>query len=76
LVAFGVFGEQKCADLITPLSVGQDVEVGFNLSSREFKDKYYTQADAWRITAVGETPTNQEAAQVMADEDDLNTLPF
>jgi hypothetical protein len=70
LVAFGVFGEEKCADLITPLSVGQDVEVGFNLSSREFKDKYYTQADAWRITAVGSD------AQQSQPEEVSDGLPF
>jgi hypothetical protein len=70
LVAFGVFGEEKCKDLITPLSVGQDVEVGFNLSSREFKDKYYTQADAWRITAV-EDDTQQSQPEEVSDG-----LPF
>ena len=74
-ICFGVFGEDKCKDLITPLSVGQDIEVGFNLSSREFKGKYYTQADCWRISAVGETPTANEAAQVMHEETQ-DDLPF
>ncbi len=75
LICFGVFGEDKCKDLITPLTVGQEIEVSFNLSSREFKGKYYTQADCWRISAVGSTPSAQEVAEVMADEP-RDDLPF
>ena len=70
-ICFGVFGADKCADLITPLSVGQEVEVGFNLSSREFKGKYYTQADAWRISAVGGSETPQAQPEPASDD-----LPF
>ena len=41
---FGVFGSDKLKDIIT-FAEGQEVEVDFNLSSREHNGKYYTQAD-------------------------------
>ncbi len=70
LLCFGLFGDTKIA-LITPFSVGQEIEVDFNASSREHNGKYYTQCDAWKITATGEMP---HAAA--ASEDDIVDPPF
>lgn len=72
LICFGVFGEENIAKLITPLKVGETIEVYFNLSSRKWekdgKVSYFTSADAWRIEKVGAT------ASIPATEED--DLPF
>ena len=59
---------------------GQELEVSFNVSSREFNGKYYHNIDAWKITAA--SVTNQanyqansvpaiESAPLPTEEDDL-----
>lgn len=71
LICFGVFGEENIAKLITPLKVGETIEVYFNLSSRKWekdgKVSYFTSADAWRIEKVGATASTPAATE----EDDL-----
>ena len=55
---------------------GQEVEVGFNISSREFNGKWYHNIDAWKITgatnaalqAAAPAPSIDEAP---AEDDDL-----
>jgi len=47
-ICFSVFGEDKL-QMVAGLSIGEEVEVHFNLSSREFNGKYYHNIDAWRI---------------------------
>lgn len=58
LIALGLFGEEK-VKLLEELSIGQELEVFFNLSSREHQGKWYTQADCWKITSL----SNQETAE-------------
>ena len=47
-ICFKLFGEDKI-NLITNLNEGDEVEVSFNLSSREWNEKWFTSADAWKI---------------------------
>tara|TARA_R110000868_G_scaffold153065_4_gene378393 strand:+ start:1866 stop:2234 length:369 start_codon:yes stop_codon:yes gene_type:complete len=51
-VAFEIFK----VDQLSGLGEGQQVEVEFNLSSREYNDKWYTQTNAWRVKALGAAP--------------------
>ena len=48
-VAFSVFGEEKVDNLMKFNKVGQRVDVSFNVESREYNDKYYTDLQAWKI---------------------------
>lgn len=41
---------EKC-DKILELSVGQEINVHFNLSSREYQGRYYTKATMWKFDA-------------------------
>ncbi len=50
-ICFGLFGDDKVA-MIDSCSLGDELTISFNLSSREFKGRYYTQADAWKIEAA------------------------
>lgn len=48
LVCFSLFGKDKI-NLINDLKLGDTITVSFNLSSREYKEKYYHSVDAWKI---------------------------
>lgn len=61
-ICFSVFGEDKL-QMVAGITVGEDVEVHFNLSSREFNGKYYHNIDAWRI----EKGSAQAAQNVVPD---------
>jgi len=46
---FNLFGGDKCGDFLSKYSIGDEIEVFFNVSSREFNGKYYHNIDAWKI---------------------------
>ncbi|NQY08341.1 MAG: DUF3127 domain-containing protein [Flavobacteriales bacterium] len=76
-VCFNLFGEEKIA-VLQNFAVGQEVEVAFNVSSREFNGKYYHNIDAWKINAVaagsadaGAPPPVETDIPAATDEDDL-----
>lgn len=50
-ICFNLFGQEK-VDLLLEFSAGDEVEVLFNLSSREYKGNYYTSADVWKMQKV------------------------
>jgi len=47
-VCFGLFGSEKI-EMLAQHKEGADVDVLFNISSREFNGKYYHNIDAWKI---------------------------
>jgi len=47
-VSFNLFGQDK-VQLLKDVTIGDEVTVLFNLSSREYKGNYYTSADAWKF---------------------------
>lgn len=51
-VCFSLFGEEKIA-MLENHQEGTEVEVSFNISSREFNGKYYHNLDAWKIETAG-----------------------
>lgn len=50
---FSVWGADKVKDL-EKYSVGDQIKVAFNISSREFNGKWYTDLRAWRISPAGQ----------------------
>ncbi|MDP7430699.1 MAG: DUF3127 domain-containing protein, partial [Flavobacteriales bacterium] len=59
-------------------NVGDQVEVSFNLSSREWNGRYFHNVDAWKIEKIGvESFTSEEMAEPpvfdapASEEDDL-----
>lgn len=66
-VCFSIFGSEKVENFNKYNKVGKEVEVSFNVSSREYNGKYFHNLDAWKVfSAVAENAT--------AKEDD--SLPF
>lgn len=74
-----------------PVVLGQEVVVSFDAESREYNGKYYTNLNAWKISAAGSAPVqnnfqptqNQnmnEAPPVnvsfSADDNSTDDLPF
>lgn len=84
-VAFEMLND-KC-DLADGFTVGQQVEVSFNVRGREYNGKFYTNLAAWKIEAAGgaqaapATAVRQNSnpalrAQPAPIADDSNDLPF
>ena len=81
-VCFTLFGDK--VDLASGLSQGQEVEVSFNLDSREYNGRWFTNANAWKIENVsdqGNVPEpppefRMEDIPPEPDDDAANDLPF
>ena len=71
-ICFQLFGEEK-VKLIENYQIGDKIEVFFNISSREYNNRYYHNIDAWRITPL----TNTESADTEgSSESSEESLPF
>ena len=73
-ICFQLFGEEK-VQLLESHNEGDLVEVFFNISSREYNNRYYHNVDAWKINDSQEMTesNNTESPQV---EDSKENLPF
>lgn len=82
-VCFNVWGADKVAEL-AGFSEGETVRVSFNISSREYAGRWYTDVRAWRIERAGDAqqaapapaapvpaPAPAPAPSAEPDEDDL-----
>ena len=49
IFAFEIFGSEKVDNFEKYNKVGQDVEVSFNVRTNEWKGKYYTSLQAWKV---------------------------
>ena len=58
---FSVWGAEKVKDL-EKYNVGDQIKVAFNISSREFNGKWYTDLRAWRISPAGQAYAGQAGA--------------
>ena len=81
--------QDRC-DVIDPYKEGQQIKVYFDLRGRQWQDKYFTNLQAWRVEAVGETqpapmpgtaddPMDMASSQVDNSDsgaNDFDDLPF
>ena len=77
-ICFQLFGEEKM-QMLNNLSEGDQVEVAFNLYSREYNGKYYHNLDAWRIEKIEATEDTNIAEEfpILDDEkSEKDDLPF
>lgn len=80
-VCFTLFGDKT--SLIDGLSAGQDVEVSFNVESREYNGRWFHNINAWKIETeannnVPEPPPEFRMEDIPPEpaEDSANDLPF
>lgn len=51
-ICFQVFGKDKIEKIFEDVDEGTEVEVHFNLSSREFEGNYYHNVNAWKVDVI------------------------
>jgi hypothetical protein len=81
------FIQEKC-DLLDSYTIGEDVDISFNLKGRKWTDpqgtvKYFNTLQAWKIdkksasapASAGAEPAIEEP-EWLTDKDDDNELPF
>ena len=74
-IAFAVMGEDKFAQM--GIVVGGTYNVSFDVESREWNGKWFTEASAWRarrIDSVQQHPANNN--NVTAQHQQANDMPF
>ena len=64
-VCFTLFGDK--VSLINGISVGDQIEVSFNVESREFNGRWYHNINAWKVNPVQSTGGN-DAPPFSADD--------
>tara|TARA_R110000744_G_scaffold299768_1_gene409133 strand:+ start:356 stop:694 length:339 start_codon:yes stop_codon:yes gene_type:complete len=72
-IAVQAFGDDKIKDL-NKLSVGDDVLIKCNVSSREYNGKYFHNIDGYWFAK--KTPETAMPAEVVAENDESDDLPF
>ena len=75
-ICFQLFGEEKI-DILTNYNEGDEVEVAFNLSSREYNGRYFHNVDAWRIEQITPRDTSEnENIPSFENNNEEDDLPF
>ena len=72
-ICFQLFGEEKIK-LLDNHSIGDLIEVFFNISSREYNNRYYHNIDAWRINKIDHVQSENNESK--SNEDNSENLPF
>lgn len=77
LVCFTCYNEEVWHD--AALTSGMRVQVSFDISSREWNGKWFTEVSAWKITKVGNYQKEQSAPATAPQKDNLSPqsdVPF
>lgn len=69
-VCMSVWGEDKVNDL-QKFNPGDKVKVSFNLSSREYNGKWYTDVRVWRMSPATEQPAAPAPSAPMPSLEDM-----
>ena len=71
LYCFDIFGEEKVDNFLQWNAKGDVVDVDFNVKTNEWKGKYFTSLDAWKIFKAD---NNKQKEEVAVEEE--SDLPF
>lgn len=70
-------------DLLNQVSIGDSVEVNFDVRSREYNGKYYTNCNGYKLNTLSSSPapanTPEPKTKTIAEEmedDGIDQLPF
>lgn len=61
----------KLADVVKGIKKGTQIEVEYNLKSREYQGKWYTDVEAYKVTPLSATVTNKKDSLATNDPTDL-----
>lgn len=79
-VCFTLFGDK--VSLIQGLAVGQEVEVSFNMESREYNGRWFHNINAWKIESAANNNAPEPPPEFRMEDippeptDSGNDLPF
>lgn len=78
---FEIYGKDKIDE--ASIEVGDKVNIGFNLSCREYNGKWFNTIKAWRVSKRGgapkqntNNPASTQTSQRWKNDDPSNNLPF
>ena len=76
-ICFQLFGEEKI-EMLKQHNEGDQLEVSFNLSSKEYNGKYFHNIDAWRIESKSNSDENTQTDVPNFESNDSqeDDLPF
>lgn len=74
-IGFEVFGAEAVDKFLKYNKVGDEVEVSFNLQSREYNGRLYTTANAWKVWNL-QTSTSAAPPEPIDDGNEEDDLPF
>jgi len=77
IFCFEIFGEEKVQNFNKFNKVGDSVKVDFNISTNEWKDKYFTSLQAWKVFKSESTsalPEKENEYKIQEEVED--NLPF
>jgi len=67
LICFNTWGEKTSS--VKNLQIGESVKVSFEVSSREYQEKYFTEVRAWKIEKLGARPAGEnQPAQTQSSQ--------
>lgn len=69
LYCFDIFGEEKVDNFLQWNAKGDVVDVDFNVKTNEWKGKYFTSLDAWKVFKADNSKQKEEVA--VEQESDL-----
>lgn len=77
IYCFEIFGEDLVNEFNHFNKEGDDVEVSFNVSTNEWKGKYFTTLSAWKVfKAIDETNRRKGIQEVLEADESEDDLPF
>lgn len=71
----------ELSDQVEKITIGTDLKVSFDVSSREYNGRWYTDVKAWKVAAENmatgsEKPNETNTASTVAENDLDDGLPF
>jgi hypothetical protein len=80
-ICFTLFNDK--VTLLNGFTPGEDIEVSFDVESREFNNKWYHNINAWKLERVGQAPVADVPPPFSADDippenvtEEQDDLPF
>lgn len=73
IFCFELFGDEKVDNFGKYNKIGDVVKVDFNISTNEYKEKYYTSLQAWKVFKADaiDVPAFEPVAELNEVEEDL-----
>ena len=76
IFCFEIFGEEKVSNFNKYNKVGDVVKVDFNIATNEWKDRYFTSLQAWKVFKAEQVPPISAIANEPESQEDASDLPF